>query len=183
MTTALEALVSRRGEHAVGYLNAVGNPRQIDGGALCSKDMDNFELVELFYEDGNDEVISCKPLADNTTKGYILYSSEVLHDSAYETKLDFYNGKGTMGNVWIPETGITFKVSNFKCEESGGPAKGMYAQWTVGTSETCPKANGYFKVTKEKPESGENIFLVTGYEEDLTYELLGLPYVQLFVGL
>lgn len=182
MTTALEALIGRKGEHAVGYLNVVGNPRQIDGGAMCSKDMDNFELVELFYENDTDEVISCKPITDENTKGYILYSSEVLHDSGYETKLDFYNGKGTMGNVWVPEEGITFKVSNFKCE-SGEPKKGMYAQYVLGTSDVCPKANGYYKVTSEKPQNGENIFLVTGYEEDVTYELLGIPYVELRIML
>lgn len=179
MTTSLEALIGRRGNHAVGYWNCVVNPRQIDGGAMCAVDMDNFEMVELFYANPEDEVPSIKPLAGTDVKGYFVYSSEVLHDGAIETKLDFFNGKGTMANVWVQEPGTTFKVSNFVCA-AGEPQKGMYAQWVVGAGEACPKANGHFEITAEKPE-GENVFMVWGYEEDTTYELLGLPTVMLYV--
>lgn len=181
MTTSYEALIGRRGDHAVGYLNVVVNPRQIDGGAKCSVDIDNFELVSLFYENPEDETISIKPLENNDQKGWLVYSSEVLHDAALETKLDFFNGKGTMANVYAQEPGVTFKVSNFVCA-AGEPQKDMWAQWTVGAADVCPKANGHFNITAEKPE-GNNVFRVTGYEEDTTYELLGLPMVQLFMEL
>ena len=178
MTTSYEALIGRRGDHAVGYWNCVVNPRQIDGGAKCTVDMDNFEMVELFYANGDDEVPSIKPLTGDV-KGYFVYSSEVLHDSAIETKLDFFNGKDTMANVWVQEPGTTFKVSNFACA-AGEPVKGMYAKWVAGATEACPKANGHFEITAEKPE-GNNVFMVWGYEEDTSYELLGLPTVMLYV--
>ena len=179
MTTQLEKLIADRGEHAVGYFSCVVEPRQIDGGAKCSADIDNTELVEVYFDETDKEVPYCKPLASNDAKGYIVMSSEVLHMQEYETKLSFYIGKNTMANVYVQEPGTTFKTTNFVCA-AGDPKKGMYAQWTVGASETCPKANGYFNIVAEKPE-GNNVFLVWGVTEDATEELLGLDYVELYV--
>ena len=56
----------------------------------------------------------------------------------------------------------------------------MYAQWVVGASPVCPKANGYFNVVAEKPE-GKNVFMVWGTTEDETEELLGLDTIELYV--
>lgn len=179
MTTQLEKLIDRRGEHAVGYFSCVVEPRQIDGGAKCSADIDNTELVEIYFDKNDKEVPYCRPLTDNTVKGYIVMSSEVLHMQELETKLDFYNGKDTMANVYVQEAGTTFKTTNFVCA-AGEPAKGMYAQWTVGAGTACPSANGYFNVTTEKPE-GNNVFMVWGTTEDLTEELLGLETIELYV--
>lgn len=180
MTTSFEKLISESGEHAVGYFSCVKEPRQIDGGAKCSKDIDNTELVDIYFDTTDTETPYCKPLEDNKTKGYIVMASEVLHDKNFETKLNFYNGKGTMTNVYVQEPGTTFKTTNFKID-AGQPKKGDYAQWTVGAGGPCEKANGYFKVTTTKPETGENIFMVWGTTEDETEELLGLDTIELYV--
>ena len=60
MTTTLESLMDRRGEHAVGYFTCIVNPRQIDGGAKCAADIDNTELVSL-------SIISTRLLALSAT--------------------------------------------------------------------------------------------------------------------
>ena len=176
MTTTLESLMDRRGEHAVGYFTCIVNPRQIDGGAKCAADIDNTELVSIYFDENDMEVPYCKPLESNDEVGYIVMASEVLHIEDLETKLDFWNGKGTMTNVYVQEAGTTFKTTNFV----GEAKKGMYAQWVVGASPVCPKANGYFNVVAEKPE-GKNVFMVWGTTEDETEELLGLDTIELYV--
>lgn len=177
MTTYLENF--KHGEHAVGYFTCIVNPRQIDGGAKCSTDIDNTELVDVYFDETDTETMYCKPLTDNTKKGFIVMTSEKLHVLTLENKTDFWNGKGAMANLYVQETGTTFKTTNYQCDTE--VKKGMYAQWKVGSGTACPNANGYYNVTKEEPASGENVFLVCGVTDDETEELLGLPAIELFV--
>lgn len=176
MTTSLEML--QNDKHAVGYFTSIVEPRQLDGGAKCSTNIDNTELVEIYFDATDKETVYCKPLTTADAKGYIVMSPEKIHFPELETKLNFWNGKGSMANVYVQEAGTTFKTSNYECATE--LTKGMFAQWTTGASAACPKANGHFAITTERP-SGENVFLVVGVTEDETYELLGLPMVELQV--
>ncbi len=184
MTTNLEALLNKRGEHAVGYFSCIVEPRQIDGGAKCSVDIENTELVEVYFDENDTEVPYIKPLEDTNTKGYIVMTSEVLHMEDIETKLSFFNGKDKMANVYVQEAGTTFKTTNFTlgAGATGGAKKGMYAAWKAGVdaSAPCPEANGHYEITAAKPE-GANVFVVWGTTEDETEELLGLDTVELYV--
>ena len=56
MTTTLESLIGKKGTHAVGYFTSTPEPRQLDGGAKCKEDIDNFELVELVADPADEEV-------------------------------------------------------------------------------------------------------------------------------
>lgn len=184
MTTAIEALLKNKGEHAVGYFSCIVEPRQIDGGAKCSTDIDNLELVEVYFDATDKEVPYIKPVTDpDTIKGYIVDSSEVLHDARYEDKLNFWNGEGEMANVYVQEAGTTFKTNNFEIasgDASKTPEKGWYAKYVLGASTACPKANGHYELSEAKP-SGANVFMVWGTTEDETEELLGLDTVELYV--
>lgn len=184
MTTNLEALLNKRGEHAVGYFSCIVEPRQIDGGAKCSVDIENTELVEVYYDPADTEVPMIKPVVDpSTTKGYIVMTSEVLHMEDIETKLSFFNGKDKMANVYVQEAGTTFKTTNFEIasgDASKTPAKGWYATYVTGASTACPDANGHYELSVAKP-SGANVFMVWGTTEDETEELLGLDTVELYV--
>ena len=190
MTTNIEKLIGQRGKHAVGYFSSIVEPRQVDGGAKCSVDIDNTELVELYFDADDQEVPYIKPMAAGTTekpnlaKGYIVMSSEVLHMAEYETKLSFYNGKGTMANVFVQEPGVTFNTTNFKIgttDAAKTPAKGWYAKWVTGvdTTHVCPTANGHFELSVANP-GGPNVFMVWGTTEDETEELLGLDTIELY---
>ena len=183
LTTSIEKLIKDRGNHTVGYFSSIVEPRQIDGGAKCKVDIDNFELVELYFESDDQETPYIKPLTDNTKKGYIVDSSEILHYEALETKLGFFNGKGTMANVYVQEPGVTFKTNNFVAGHDVTPAKGMYAKWVAGKSETAPspEANGHFEIVSVKPADKNNVFIVWGTTEDLTEELLGLDTIELMI--
>lgn len=185
MTTSYEALLNNQESHTVGYISSIKEPRQIDGGAKCSVNIDNFEMVEIYFDPADLETPMCKPITDNTVKGHIVYSSEVLHDEAIETKLNFYNGKGTMANVYVQEPGVTFKTTNFTLGTGAesGAVKGMYAVWKAGVDPSAPSptANGHFEVVAQKPSDANNVFMVWGTTEDETEELLGLDYVELFV--
>lgn len=176
MTTSLEML--KLDTHAVGYFTSIVEPRQLDEGAKCSVDIDNTELVEVYFDETDKETLYCKPLTSNDVTGYIVMSSEKLHYPELETKANFWNGEGTMANVYVQESGTTFKTTNYACATE--VEKGMYAQWKTGASTACPKANGHFNITKEKPE-GKNVFLVVNATTDETYELLSLPTVELQV--
>lgn len=195
MTTNLEKLIGQRSSHAVGYFTSIIEPRQINGGAKCSVDIDNTELVELYFDKTDQETPYIKPMeADkvsegtttpNPAKGYIVMASEVLHMEEFETKLSFYNGKGTMANVYMQEPGTTFKTNNFKiatADASKTPVKGWYAKWVTGVDSThvCPTANGHFELSEAKP-TGVNVFMVWGTTEDQTEELLGLETIELYV--
>lgn len=183
MTTNIEKLIGKRGQHAVGYFTSIEEPRQVDGGAMCSVDIDNTELVEIYFEDDDSEKPYIKPLTNDTVKGYIVMSSEVLHMQEYETKLSFYNGKGTMANIYVQEPATTFKTNNFEkatADAAKEVKKGWYAKWVTGASQSCPDANGHFELTENKP-TGENIFMVWGITEDITQELLELDTVELYV--
>lgn len=184
MTTNIEKLIGKRGEHAVGYFSCIVNPRQIDGGAKCKVDIENTELVDVYFEADDQEVPYCKPLEDNTVKGYIVMASEVLHYEDLETKLSFYNGEGTMTNVYVQEPGTTFKTNNFVLGTGvDAPAKGMFARWVVGKNADgpCPNANGYYEVVSTKPTDENNVFMVWGTTKDETEELLGLDTIELYV--
>jgi len=184
MSTNIEKMIGQRGKHAVGYFSSIVEPRQIDGGAKCKVDIENTELVDIYFEADDQEVPYCKPLEDNTKKGYIVMASEVLHYEDLETKLSFYNGVNTMTNVYVQEPGVTFKTNNFVLGSGvTEPAKGNYAVWKVGKKADgpCPEANGYFEIVADKPADENNVFVVWGTTEDETEELLGLETIELYI--
>lgn len=182
MTTSLEELLKKEGEHGVGYFSSIVEPRQLDGGAKCDVDIDNFELVKIVVDNTDpDDVFHIKPIEAATERGHIVYSAEVLHLGEYEDKRDFYNGKGTMARVFFQEPFVTFKVSNFKVADSGKDAddvkKGWYASYVPATSS----AKGYYSLSATAPTGSANVYRVVGMTTDTSYELLELPMVELLI--
>lgn len=181
MTTTLESLIGKRGTHAVGYFTSIVEPRQLDGGAKCKEDIDNFELVEIVSDPDDQEVLYVQKLTDETKKGYIAYISEVLHFPEYETKLSFWNGKGTMTGVFFQEPLVSFKTSAFKIADSGKTAddvlKGWYAYYVPQAGDTAP----YYALTATKPTGKANVYTVVQLVQEDTGELLGLDMVELLI--
>lgn len=100
----------QNGTHKIGNLNSMW-AKHIVNGVLATEDIENFTLVELYFEDG---VRKAKQLTDVTKPGYLVTTVE--EDQLYdgETYADFYNAEGEQIRVTYLEAPLRFETDNFE---------------------------------------------------------------------
>ena len=90
MATRLFDAISQKGNHEIGSLNTKWTVHMTNG-AEAKEDIENYTLVETFYENG---ILKCKYLTDVEKKGYLVTTVEEDQLMEGETYVDFYNAKG-----------------------------------------------------------------------------------------
>lgn len=95
MATRLFDTISTRGTHEVGQLNTKWTVHMVNG-AIADEDIENYTLVELFYDSG---ILKCKQLTDETKKGYLVTTVEEDQLMDGEEYLDFYNAEGEIVRI------------------------------------------------------------------------------------
>ena len=184
MATITQKLIEKQnGGHAVGYFTSIFKPEKLEGGAKCKADVDNTELVQVYFEDTDQEVVYVKRLTAATDKAdAIVLSPEVLHFD-FENKTYFFNAKDEMATVYplTPQAvGKTFKTSDFKAATSKD-LKNVKRGWYAYFDPT--QVDGKYLLTDETPSALEatakNVFKVFNVHFEDEYELLGLDMVEL----
>jgi len=176
--------INNKGNHEVGNLNSI-DIDLVPYGAECDGDIDNFLLVEMFYDDSDDYKTKCKVLSDATLKSFLIASVEerflgTSPQAPYvEELVDFYNGDGELARLVYLNKGLRFETSAF--EKNTGLTtivKGNVAHFDVATkkyiisevgSEHADYATAYTK------------FEVVYYEDDGSYTLCEKELVRLEV--
>ena len=119
-SNVLEALKNLRSNlHNVGSLNNWGKT-VLNQGAVAKEKMDNFTLVTLGFNASGER--EATPLANNTTKGYLVASPEE-YMREYESISSFFNGQGERVRIVTLESGVRFECSNvdFDQKTNGAP--------------------------------------------------------------
>lgn len=128
-STVLKAIVSvGKDKHAVGSLNN-WTKDVINLGAIAEEDMDNWNIVELGFNNKGERV--CKKLTDVTKKGHLVASVED-YLKEYETIGNFYNAKGERVRIVKLVEGKHYETSLYKLDNSDKPlVNGQKAHWDV----------------------------------------------------
>lgn len=148
---AIEKLGSEK--HTVGSLNN-HDIRMVNMGARCNADIDNFNIVELGFNDKGER--TCSLLSDITKKGYLIASVEEYLDQ-YENISAFFNGKDEMARIVIQEAGMRFEASN-----------------VVGSDTSAQIKNGM----KAHFDPSKNQYIVSnGKTEDSAFATAGNKYI------
>ena len=116
-----------REKHEVGTLNTMWAKPYVNGAILEVENIDNYLLVELngYDEEGN---IKCKPLTANNKQGFLVATHEEESLFGDGTTLqgnytDFYNAKGEIVRLMIPEPFVRFETSAFTKANTGKALK------------------------------------------------------------
>lgn len=118
-SNVLEALKNLRSNlHNVGSLNNWGKT-VLNQGAIAKEKMDNFTLVTLGFNASGER--EATPLANNTTKGYLVASPEE-YVREYESISSFFNGQGERVRTVTLEPGVRFECSNVDFDKKTGNA-------------------------------------------------------------
>ena len=111
----LQALSNlRKNLHNVGSLHNWNKKSLNQGAVVTGGSIDNFELVQLGFDQVKGERI-CTALADNATKGHLVATPEDYLEQ-YETISSFFNEEGERVRVVRLEEGVRFECSNFMLE-------------------------------------------------------------------
>lgn len=163
-SNVLEALKNLRSNlHNVGSLNNWGKT-VLNQGAIAKEKMDNFTLVTLGFNATSGER-EATPLANNTTKGYLVASPEE-YMREYESISSFFNGKGERVRIVTLESGVRFECSNVDFHQKtnnaptdGHPLKnGQHAHYDYDSKKFIISNH-----TSADPSGGTNMH--TGYRD------------------
>lgn len=155
-----KALVTQKG-HTVGHVNSY-RYKTVPNGALCSADLDNYTIGEIFFavneETGETEKQVKQATQDTAERDAVLVITpeQRLNVGVINEPLSyFYNEKGERATCAIVEKGLTFQTSAY----DGEFTIGGYATW-----------NGKKFVPSAEVPTGLG-FRVLEIEEDVNYTI------------
>lgn len=118
-SNVLEAMKNlRKNLHNVGSLNNWHKDVLNQGAKVAGGNIDNFELVELQFNQQTGER-ECISLSASNVAGHLIASPEDYMQQ-YETISSFFNGVGEMARIVYLESGMRFECSNVDFDQKNG---------------------------------------------------------------
>ena len=166
-------IMGARTKHQVGGVTSWRAPQLFINGALVKETggIDNYTMVELFYEDNVAKVkyATASATAENV---FLVTTPEVVLTKSFSEKLcDFYNANGELATIAYFEKGMSFETS--AVDGLASIAVGDYCVWDATKKKFAKKATPATTDIK--------VFQVTSKETDERYLIDDMSVLELTV--
>lgn len=172
MASRMKEVLKQVGTHGIAYSNQFTPYRTVLNGVVCDTDLDNGQLVEVYYKDGEAHAKAASAETTALNVAVLMTQPEVLEIHG-EQLVDFYNGKDERAVAAYLDGHFRYTVTKVKQADLATLAVGDFMVYNVTTKEYEKKATPV--------EADIKVFQVKEIEADERYSIDGLTTVEIEV--